>query len=721
MEVAAVAGLVGLGYAVSRLAKTGTPKEGFQDGYGIFKPGSKTVANRGPPNKPLANTPQGASVVGSAPELDLQYALPNGQTLPSTPNPTPYGLPTNYATQKYSAPEIALPPYGKPLGYNTQKAPLAPNAIGGSTGGGSGYNLGPSSSKGQLASSSVDANPRFSASPAGYYDADSKIPQIKMNNDYQENPTYVKGNITSALSGEEIPASEFKHNNMVPFFGGRVKQNMRATQNTNLLDTFTGAGDTQITKKEVEQMFDTSKAPYGNPYGLESATDFIESRINTPWKRNNETPMEKIRVAPGVGEKGGLLGNGGFQQLEINEIMRPRTTDQLRVATNPKTTYDQPLVPGAHFVGSAADNAGEVRKYRPDRFFTDESNSRVIPGPGAVVAEAVRPVQVLPETTRTETSTEIFGAAAGQDTFQSYTSGAYRTPMGQQYGGAGFRNADMSSYFTKNTDSPEADYGRGSWENRPNERATTSKRTMALNISPAESGTVPVHYTDDARPTRRAEMESGTGSGEVGHAVAYASSAPAATVWDPQDIARTTVKQTTIVLDRYGVVGSASQPNKLKVYDPNDIARPTQKAIYSNRSYTGGGYEPNHGILNEDYAYNMRTNPNKEQIAKGRKPIAGSGQVATFNDQVNQTARRLVADDVNIRVNAKNRVEGLPPGAGDLGQVKYRVPLHLDVSAERLTPDIVSAVNTNPLMQSLEANAKMDAMRLASLRQAGIQ
>ncbi len=668
MEVAAVAGLVGLGYAVSRLAGNSKPKEGFESGYGIFKPGSQTVVNRGPPRKPLGQTPQGANTVGPNPELDLMYHLPYGQTLPATPNPTPYGLPTNYATQ--------TPPLAPPI-VTKGPEPVALNV---------------------------------------------EVPQVIMNGSLEQNPEYVRGDIVSALSGETIPACDFKHNNMVPFYGGSMKQNVNSAANVSRLDMYTGSGDTQIKKQEVETMFNTAQSPYGNPFGLESSTDFIESRVVEPRYKNSERPFEPVRVAPGVGEKGGLLGKGGFQQLEVNELMRPKTTDQLRVATDPKLTYKQPVVPGKHFIGAAADKAGEVRKYRPDRFFVDETNSRAgAAAPVGIVAEAVRPIQVLPHTTRTDTTTEAFGPAQGADTFQSYVTGAYRTPMTQQYGGSGFRNADASTYFTNNVDSPEADYGRSGWENRPNERSTTSKRTMTLNLRPAESGTVPVHYMDNARPTRRAEMEGGTGSGEVGHAVGYAGGAPAATVWDPDDVARTTVKQTTIDLNHFGISASASAPNKLKVYDPNDIARPTQKAQLSNREYTGSGYAPERGVFNEDYAYNMRTNPNKEQIRKGRKPIAGNGGLAVFmGDQGLQTAKRPMADDVNDRANAVNRVTALPPGSGDLGQVKYRVPLHLDVSAERFTPDIVNAVNNNPLMQSLQKNAQLDAARIMAERQTGM-
>jgi hypothetical protein len=401
-----------------------------------------------------------------------------------------------------------------------------------------------------------------------------------------------------------------------------------------------------------------------------------------------------------------MLGKGGFQQLEVNEIMRPRTTDELRTANNPKVSYDQPVVPGQHFIGASMDNPGEVRKYRPDKFYIDETNARAgAAAPVDFVKEAVRPIQVLPHTTRTDTTSEAFGPAAGQDTYQSYVAGSYRTPMTQQYGGAGYRNADSSAWYTNNPDSEMADYGRGSWENRPNERTATSERTMGLNVAPAESGQVSTHYLDDARPTRRAEMEDGVSDfGPAGPA----GGAPSVTVWDPNDVARTTVKETTINWNYRGVASSADAPNRLKVYDPKDIARPTQKAQLSDRQYYGSGANSSWGYMNEDFAYNMRTNQNKEHIARGRKPIAGNGNVAVFDARPGkQTAKRLGIDDINDRVNAGNRVESLPPGPGDIGLVKYRVPLHLDVSAERLTSDIVEAVDNNPLQQSLHRIAAM--------------
>jgi hypothetical protein len=130
--------------------------------------------------------------------------------------------------------------------------------------------------------------------------------------------------------------------------------------------------------------------------------------------------------------------------------------------------------------------------------------------------------------------------------------------MTQQFGSAGYRNADMTSYYTDNPDASEADYGRSAFENRPNERSATSERVMGLNLKPAESGALTVHYNDESRPTRRAETIGNLR--QAGNATAYAGGAPAVTVWDPKDVARTTVKETTVDWNYLGMASPASAP-----------------------------------------------------------------------------------------------------------------------------------------------------------------
>ncbi len=646
------------------LLTTPQPQPGVREGF--------MPAARGLNSDPLTLAPKGASAVGFGPELDMMYQMPNGQTYPSEPGPGPYGTAMGYASNK--------PPYAPGFTPGTQPAP-----------------------------SPIDSN----------------VPMTEFRSDNTEaSPNYIDSDyVVSPLSGQKIPSNEFKHNNMQPFFGGRIKQNMSAHANTQTLDFYNGNGSTQIKKREVENMFETSRAPYGNPFGMEDNTEFFQSRITSqaPISRNGEKPFEPTKVGSGIGEKFGFSGKGGYQQLEINEIMRPKDTNELRVLSNPKETYNQPMVPGQHFVGTPANvsDVGEVRKYKPDTFYIDESGERFFVTTGDLIKETVRSVQVLPHTTRPETTVEYEGIASSQDFGESYVTGSYRMPMTQQYGGAGYRNADMTSYYTKDMDAAEADYGKNSIEIRPNERNETSERVMALNAVPADNGLVATHYTDDARPTRRGET---TGNIRMtGTPISFAERAPAITVWDPKDIARTTVKESTIYLDRPGIAAAASAPNRLKVYDPDDIARPTQKSQLSNNlAWTGpGGNGAWNNTMDEAFAYNMRTNPNKEQIARGRKPIGGSGKSATFNgDPGRQTSKKLDTDFINDRALAINRSLDITPGVGDIGRIEYRVPLKLDISRQRNQYETVQAVDNNPLMasQSLRKNAEIDEAAIREYR-----
>lgn len=691
MEAVTLAGLVGLGYLVARTA--GPTPEKKSSGAKVAVPPAPRRAYENfqnpqggnPRNLPpgfLLNTPKGASATGLPSELDLMYQTPNGQTYPSEPSPGPYGIPIGYASQK---PPIAS--------MNNPYAAPAPQSI-------------------------EAVAPSIAMNPAG----------VEQDPDYGARAGPKSGDsdgdfVTSELTGQRMPTKDFTHSNMVPFFGGRIKQNVAADTNISILDSFTGSGSTDIRKKEVETMFNTGQTPYGNPFGMEDNTDFFQERLGSDpgqlRRRNGERPFEPTRVAPAIEEKFGQTGKGGFQQFEVNEVMKRAmpTSDKLRVADNPKLSYKTPVVPGARFVAAAGDNPGEVRKYKPDTFYIDQAGERFI---GAFAEEAqretTRPIQVYKFVARPETSSEFIGPGAAQDAGQSYVSGEYRTPMAQQFGGAGFRNADMQTYYTNDVDQPEADYGKSSIEIRPNERLQTQDRVMGLNLAPADVVLPSVHYTDVARPTIRGETignirQTGTPTG-------YAGGAPAITVWDPSDVARTTVKESTLEWGNLamGVAAPASAPTRLKVYDPDDIARPTQKAQISAKSeYFGGGNAARKDFTSHEAAYNMRLNPNKEQIAKGRKPFAGNGVLATSNGTVVQSSKKLDADIINDRELAINNVSGLPPGAGDMGAVKYRLPLKLDVSLERNQPAIISAVENNPLQQSLQRNAQKDQMTLEML------
>ena len=653
---------------INELAATGSP-----DGIQSMKSQIQTIVQRAAGRRSQAAgsdaTRAASNAAISSMEMDTFYKTPGGQMYPSEPNPGPkYGGPLAYAT--------SLPPL---------RNPTVPQGAFGSLGGPQHEPIESATPQIALASSGVEAS-----------------------------SAWIKGDsVVSGLSGQTIESSEFKHNNMQPFFGGSVKQNMTASANTSRLDMFTGAGTTQITKQEQPPMFNTN-VPFGQPFGNEPNADFIKSRIVEPGRRNNEKPFEPTRVGSALNEKGGITGKGGFQQFEINEIMKRAmpTTDKLRVADNPKLTYNNQVVPGAHFVTAAALDSGEVRKYRPDTFFLNETGERNGVATAEITKETVRPMQVMKYTTRTDTSEEFIGTPASQEAFKSYVAGDYRNPMGQQFGGAGYRNNDASSYGA----GPRDDFGASTYEIRPNERSGTQDRVMGLNLVPADSGQVAVHYNDDARPTRRGETVGNIR--QTGTPVGYAAGAPAITTWDPSDVARTTIKETTIDWDYRGISGPGSGPERLKVYDPNDIAKPTQKSQLSADSRIAGpAISVNKEFTSREDVSRMRKNEAKTTVSVLRKPMAGNGGLAIFKGEIHQKTNRLTADDVNDRSRAVNRVVGMTPGTADLGRVKYRLPLKLDVSMERNMPAVVEAVDNNPLNQSLRRNAIRDSMLLQQMQE----
>jgi hypothetical protein len=112
----------------------------------------------------------------------------------------------------------------------------------------------------------------------------------------------------------------------------------------------------------------------------------------------------------------------------------------------------------------------------------------------------------------------------------------------------------------------------------------------------------------------------------------------------------------------------------------------------------------------------MRKNESKTTTSILRKPVAGNGGIAIFKGEVHQKSKRLTADDINDRSLAVNRVQGMTPGTADLGRVKYRMPLKLDVSMERNMQVMVDAVENNPLNQSLRKNAIRDSMVLEEMQ-----
>lgn len=409
---------------------------------------------------------------------------------------------------------------------------------------------------------------------------DAYDPKVKLDNsNYEKTPVLIKEKVfVSPLSGIQMKPEEFTHANMVPFFRGSLKQNMSDTSTRSILDNHTGSGFFQQEKREIASMFDPQKEPTGVPYGSEIQTDFMQERVVAPTNRAGERPFEQVRVGKGLGQGFTSIPSGGFQQANANDYARPRGTDELRTANNPKMTYKGVAIPGANFVTKPG-TIGEVRKHNPDTFYINENGERNFTTTGANLKAMERPVEVLRDTTRPETTKEYEGPAKSQDYNATYTVPSTRAPMVKQHGSWGYRNADASNYFDKNTDSQQNDYGKSSIEIRPNERVVTGVRGQTLNPKPQASGKNTLPLQDGPRQTRKDEM-----LGNPNQAGYFNSGFKMGLAYDPNDVAKTTIKETTIDNDYLGVVAG---PLKLTIYDPNDVARTTIKETTGDNDYIG--------------------------------------------------------------------------------------------------------------------------------------
>jgi hypothetical protein len=701
MDVAAFLGVLGLGYAANKLTGKST-KEGFTDSTQTVKPGAD-------------KTPPGAATVPGKPRVprylstggyDQLFQLPAGGSLPSEPHPNKQAGPLHFPV-----PPTSLPTQMPPASVTQESLQLRPNSW-------------------------EDATPR---------------------------PVFV-----SPLTGIEFKPGEFKHANMVPF-AKKFTQPVGDAAYSQTLDDYTGAGGTQFAKREQAPLFEPTNEPMGNPYGLESTTDFMESRVVESRNRANERPVESIRVGPGLNQGYTHLPSGGFQQQAGEEYVQARMprTDDLRVATNPKLTYSAPVVKGSHFITTSgtAETVGQVSKYLPDKFYLNKDGERNFVTTGADIKATARSTQVIKHTTRPETSKEYSGVAGQAEGKATYTVGSTRTPLVKQMGTWGYRNADLTSLFNKDVDAEQNDYGKKGVEIRPNERYYTGTRVHATNLAP-DQREGEVHLQDDVRATRAEETIdnpraagnfTALGGGMAEKATVYdpndiarttikettvdndwlgmaapVEAQPRLTVYDPNDTARTTIKETTIDNDYIGVAaGAANAAQKLTVYDPDDIARVTGRntlsdwdiyrnmgrngtaegaevrlqdkvrntqkaAISAKSSWTGTAMSYATADMNQDAARAMRHYAQRENIAKGRKPMGSSTKIFNGEDNINLQYRRIVSDSVNDREPGLDRVNAEPATANLIGAQRPRAILKLDVASVRNEPVVVSSLESNP-------------------------
>ena len=259
---------------------------------------------------------------------------------------------------------------------------------------------------------------------------------------YKEALTPKRTNRVMTMSGEMVDKDNFTHNNMEPYFGGRIRQNMGEDTNRAVLENFTGVSDLKKNKCEVKSFYDQTKDS-GNVYGVENRSDFYRDRITQPYLRNNEVPIEQVRVGPGLNQGFTATPTGGFQQYDDGEIARSseKCVDQLRAANKPKTTFAARKVDGLKT--GLRGEVGKVNKNRVERFY-EQTPEMYLKTTGANLKQAQQPKFEVKPTNRFDTSKEYMGAVMGRK--KRKADEGVKATARQQLETTGIRNAVLNAF-----------------------------------------------------------------------------------------------------------------------------------------------------------------------------------------------------------------------------------------------------------------------------------
>ena len=372
----------------------------------------------------------------------------------------------------------------------------------------------------------------------------------------------------------------------IPHFGGKATQNMDVNGYKSKLDIHTGRSDFNFHKKETKNFFKPSKdISFIN--GAPNVIDKLEDRYVKSNNRKSELPFEQIKVGPGLGKNYNSKPTGGFHQYDINDLVRPKNIDDLRVLSNPKETYKGRIISGKHI--DKRSESSQVGKYRPDTFYLN-TQSRWNKTTGANLKSKADETFIMPTVNKRHAN---YSGNAGPATEKNQTQrskvqkslsqrGQKSLKLGKSQAGAWTADADgadgadgaLEPFQSKiNNEKPRtkfdiSNYGKAGIKLGPNERDTTQNKSVITNVVAIVKSIISP-LQDKMKRTKKQNIEGNPNiSGYIGTSIPEK-----ATVYDPDDIARTTIRETTEVNEHEGNIDSGIK--KLTVYDPNDIARTT--------------------------------------------------------------------------------------------------------------------------------------------------
>ena len=515
-----------------------------------------------------------------------------------------------------------------------------------------------------------------------YFDQNTYEKKVNQGKPVGANPQQIH-----SISGNYLDSTQFKHNNMVPFNGGKIKgytydMNIAET----VLDNMNGSGSQIIKKIEQAPLF----KPEDNvqwAYGAPNQSDFFQSRVNPSLRNNNVKPFASENVGPGLNQGYNTSGSGGFNSgMESRDSWLPKTVDELRVDTNPKLEYK--LINHEGPANSVIKNLGligRVEKQTPDTFFIN-TQDRWLTTTGGEKAERLRPIEEMGVIRRNDVLSDYKGPAGKSDRLAGQAPTAFEPSKRHQ-----MPSKDVPhSAATGRGPTTDGENFLKSHTNYSNNRSTIKQPDTLRSGFGGAIGAVIAPLMDILRPSRKEETINNVRI--YGEAT---TSVPQSYVINPNDTTNTTVKETTIYSPNF-YINNQKEGTYVNNAMPGELTqRDTTSCSYIG---TSGGAAAQYGDMSYDSAYRQHNNDIKSATIANR-PNQGGTQV--FNQQMNVNISRQDSDRYNYRVNAPAAVLAMPPSKEIYGKINVPQYYNENANCERIQPDILNAFRNNPYTHSL--------------------
>ena len=507
--------------------------------------------------------------------------------------------------------------------------------------------------------------------------------------------------VIDSLSGNQIDRNNFKHNNMVPFFGAKITgPSIDSSTSGSLLDYSQGAGSQFNIKSEQAPLFN----PQDNvqwTHGMPNRTDFIQSRQLPSTKIANVLPWDQEKVGPGIGLGYTTKGEAGFNSGMLDrDAWKPPTVDELRTRTNPKITFNLNGHEGPAVFGvPKPEQEGIVEKNKPNTDFA-LGPGRWFTTTGSSLGQTLKSEEIIPENNRATTNVQYYGATGNRSEAQaSYMQGHYEPSTKPE-----LRTNELNPVSAQGQgNATDGDFGIKSYNILKNNRGSNCQ-AQGGNVGGINGAlrAMVAPIVDIIRPTRKENV-----IGNINQVGNITASVPMLPITNPSNPVKRTIKETTS--DRIGLnylnVSNVSVPEG--AYQSTDVHIKDQQRNLCDSSTIGnvGGPANADGPMSVLAWQNQHNNVNKTYESR---PNPGGTGLYSSNQSI-QIAKRE-EDRVNIRAATGDII--IPPtnfnvdhvpSAYSLGRIEMPREENNQMNTDRMNPDILSAFKSNPYAQSLSS------------------